>query len=107
MHVQIITYNLKSATQQDYLALCRELAPIFAKMRGLQAKYWLADPVTNTYGGVYFWTSREAMEEYMEGEVAASVVAHPNLANIVSKDFDILEAPTRVTGRLPLREIAQ
>lgn len=107
MHVQIITYNLESATQQDYLALCDELAPIFAKMPGLQAKYWLADSVTSTYGGVYFWINRAAMEAYMSGEVAASVAAHPNLANIVSNDFDILEAPTQETSRLPLREIAR
>jgi hypothetical protein len=92
---------------QDYLALCRELAPIFPKMPGLEAKYWLADPITNTYGGVYFWINRAAMEEYMAGAVAASVVAHPHLRNIASKDFDILDAPTRVTGGLTLPKLAE
>jgi quinol monooxygenase YgiN len=101
MHVQIITYNLENTTEQDYLTLCRDLAPTFAKMPGLQAKYWLADPATNTFGGVYIWTNRTAMEAYMAGEVAAAVVAHPNLANIASRDFDILDAPTRVTRGLP------
>jgi hypothetical protein len=42
----------------------------------------------------------------MAGEVAASVVAHPHLRNLVSRDFDILEAPTRVTRGL-LGQIAQ
>jgi Putative mono-oxygenase ydhR len=100
MHIQIITYNLEGATQQDYLRLCGELAPTFAKMPGLQTKYWLADPATSTYGGVYIWANREAMDTYMTGEVAASVVAHPNLRNLVSRDFDILEAPTLVTRGL-------
>jgi hypothetical protein len=106
MHVQIITYNLEGATQPEYLGLCRELAPIFAEMPDLEIKYWIADPVTNTYGGVYIWANREAMEMYMAGEVAASVVAHPHLRNLVSRDFDILEAPTRVTRGL-LGQIAQ
>jgi quinol monooxygenase YgiN len=101
MYVQIITYNLENTTERDYLALCRDLAPTFADMPGLQTKYWLADPATNTFGGVYIWTNRAAMEAYMAGEVAASVVAHPNLVNIASKDFDVLDAPTRVTRGLP------
>jgi quinol monooxygenase YgiN len=101
MHVQIITYNIENATQQDYLALCLELAPTFAKMPGLKAKYWIADPATNTYGGVYIWTNRAAMEAYMAGEVAASVMADPRLKHISSKDFDILEPPSRVTRGVP------
>lgn len=101
MYVQIITYNLENTTERDYLALCRDLAPTFADMPGLQTKYWLADPATNTFGGVCIWTNRAAMEAYMAGEVAASVVAHPNLVNIASKDFDVLDAPTRVTRGLP------
>jgi hypothetical protein len=39
MHVQIVPFNLVNATQQDYLALCGELAPTFAKTPGLEAKY--------------------------------------------------------------------
>jgi hypothetical protein len=102
MHVQIVTFSLES-TMQDYLMLCRRWAPTFAKIPGLQAKYWLADPVTNTFGGAYFWTNRAAMEEYMAHEMAASVAAHPSLRDIVSTDFAVLEAPTRVTGGLGLR----
>ena len=100
MHIQILTFNLKDVTQQDYRALCDKLAPKFAAMPDLMTKYWLADPATNTYGGVYIWTSRAAMETFMAGETAAAVVAHPNLANLASKDFGVLEAPTRVTRGL-------
>ncbi len=106
MHVQIVTFNLENATQQDYLAMSRELALTFAEMPGLQTKYWLADPATNTYGGVYIWTNRAAMDAYMAGEVAASVLAHPNLTNITGRDFGILEAPTRLTGGLPSTQAA-
>ena len=42
----------------------------------------------------------------MAGEVAASVLAHPNLTNITGRDFGILEAPTRLTGGLPSTQAA-
>jgi quinol monooxygenase YgiN len=106
MHVQVVTFNLRSAAQEDYLALSRELAPLYAEVPGLTTKYWLSDPATNTYGGVYVWTNRAAMEAYMAGELAAAVMAHPNLRDIASNDFDILEVPTRVTRGLPVSQAA-
>jgi quinol monooxygenase YgiN len=97
MYVQIVNFNLTDATETQYRALCDDLAPTFGAMPGLLAKYWLADAATNTYGSVIIWEDRASMEAYMNGEVAAAVIAHPNLANITSRDFDIIEAPTRVT----------
>jgi hypothetical protein len=102
MHVQIINFNLNNAAEEEYLAICEGLAPIFSAMPGLLTKYWLADRASNTYGGVYIWKDRAAMESFMAGEVAAAVMVHPSLANITSRDFGILDAPTRVThGLLP------
>jgi len=49
---------------------------------------------------VYIWENRAAMEAYVNGEVGAAVMAHPNLTNITSRDFDILEGPTQVTHGL-------
>jgi hypothetical protein len=46
------------------------------------------------------WRHRGAMEAFMAGDVAAAVIAHPNLANITSMDFEVLDAPTRVTHGL-------
>jgi len=97
MHIQIINFNLKDATEQQYLNICDELAPTFGSMPGLLTKFWLADRASNVYGGVYVWKDRAAMDAYMASEVAAAVVSHPNLTNISSKDFDVLLAPTRVT----------
>jgi hypothetical protein len=99
-HVQIVTFNLKDATEQSYRALCDDLAPKFSSLPGLLTKYWLADPSTNTYGGVYIWTDRVAMETFMSGRLAAAVIAHPSLTAVISKYFGILEAPTRLTRGL-------
>ena len=62
MQVQIINFNLNGIDEAGYRALCDELAPVFGAMPGLLSKVWLADAETNTYGGVYLWEDRAAME---------------------------------------------
>jgi quinol monooxygenase YgiN len=100
MHIQIIRFNLKDMTAEQYHTLANSLAPTFAAMPDLLTKYWLADSDANTYGGVYVWRNRAAMQAFMQGEVAAAVSAHPNLTNITTTDFEVLDGPTRVTHGL-------
>ncbi|MFN8441908.1 MAG: YdhR family protein [Caldilineaceae bacterium] len=102
MHIQIVNFNLKGVSEADYRTLCDQLAPAFAVMPGLLAKVWLADAATNTYGGVYTWVNKAAMQAYMQSEIFNNVVNHSNLANITSKDFCILEGPTEVTHGLAM-----
>jgi hypothetical protein len=97
MHIQIINFNLKDLSQEDWNKLCDELAPTWAEIPGLHKKVWLANVETNTYGGVYFWHNREAMETYMKSELFHNIATKPNLVNITSTDFTIIEGPTRVT----------
>ena len=100
MHIQIINFHLKDLSEADYRGICDEVAPAFAEVPGLVSKVWLANPVANTYGGVYTWASREAMEEFSKSELFTAVATNPNFADITSADFDVLEEPTRVTGGL-------
>jgi quinol monooxygenase YgiN len=102
MHIQVVNFNLKGVSEADYRTLCDQLAPAFAAMPGLISKVWLADAATNTYGGVYTWKNKAAMQAYMQSEIFNSVVNHPNLANITSKDFGILEGPTQLTHGLAM-----
>ena len=74
-----------------------DLAASFADVDGLISKEWLSNPETNTYGGVYYWRDRKAMEEFAGTELFKSVATHPNLAEITSTDFEILAEPTRIT----------
>jgi hypothetical protein len=97
MHVQVVNFNLKDMTEDAYQELCDQSAPTFGAMPGLIAKYFLADRETNTYGGVYIWESPEAMAAYVNGEIWAAVAANPNLTNITTRDYGVLEGPTRVT----------
>jgi heme-degrading monooxygenase HmoA len=100
MHIQIINFHLKGVTEADFRALCDEVAPAFAEVPGLISKVWLANRTTNTYGGVYTWATRDAMEEYAKSDLFKAVATNPNLADITSIDFDVLEEPTSVTRGL-------
>jgi hypothetical protein len=55
MHVQIITFGLKSISEEDYSKTAEAVAPAIAAMPDLVSKAWLANPETNTYGGAYIW----------------------------------------------------
>ena len=97
MYIQIINFQLSGATEEEYTALCDGLAPTFADVPGLVRKVWLANTDTGTYGGVYVWRDREAMEDFTKTELFESVEKHPALTNITSTEFGVLEGPTQVT----------
>ena len=100
MHIQIINFHLRGVSEADYRALCDEVAPAFAEVPGLVSKVWLANSTTNTYGGVYTWASREAMDEYAKSDLFKAVATNPNLEGVTSIDFNVLEEPTSVTRGL-------
>jgi hypothetical protein len=96
-HIQIVTFQLAGLDPEAYRAHAQAAAPAFAEMSGLRAKAWLANPATNTYGGVYAWESRAAMEAYLSGPIFAGLLANPGVAQVTTRDFDVLEGPTRLT----------
>lgn len=97
MHIQIIEFRLRDLDPEAYETMCDQLAPMFAGVAGLRAKIWLADCAGSRFGGVYVWQDRRAMESFAATDLSRTVAAHPNLAGITSRDFDVLEAPTRIT----------
>ena len=100
MYIQVVNFNLEGVSHDEYCQGCDSVAQHFAEVPGLVSKVWLADAESNTYGGVYIWESKDAYEGYLKSDLFAGVGANPALANIVSKDFDVIEGPTRVTRGL-------
>ena len=100
MHVLIINFQLEGITDAEFRGACDGLADTFAAIPGLIAKIWLADPDTNTYGGVYTFEDKAACDAYKAGEVFAAVAGNPNFVNATAKDFGIVEGPTRDTRGL-------
>lgn len=100
MHIQVVNFRLTGIDEQGFRALCDELAPAFAGVPGLISKVWLADTGGGVYGGVYTWQDRAAFDGYLKSDLFQAVLNHPNLVDITSNDFAVLEGPTRVTRGL-------
>ena len=98
-HIQIVTFRLAGLSPEEYAAHCEAVAPRFKDIPGLRAKAWLADERRNAYGGVYAWESPEAMEDYLHGPIFGALRANPRIGGIMSRDFEVLERPTRTTRR--------
>jgi heme-degrading monooxygenase HmoA len=101
MHIQIINFHLKGMTVPEYETLCDQVAPAFAALPGLISKVWLADPTSNTFGGVYTWENRDAMVAFTQTDLFKAVATHPSLDGITSRDFAVMEAQTGLTRGLP------
>lgn len=100
MHIQVVSFNLKDLSDPDFRRACDGWAPAFAQVPGLISKVWLADEPTNTYGGIYTWVDRRAMEAFSRSDLFHAVATNPSFVNIVSRDFDVLDGPSRVTREL-------
>ena len=100
MHVLIVNFNLKDVDEAQYARMCDAVAPAFAAIPGLASKLWLKNSDTGTYGGVYIFESRDALNRFQETDLFRSLAVNKNLTNITADDFEVLEAPTRVTGRM-------
>jgi hypothetical protein len=50
--------------------------------------------------GTYIWEDRDAFEGFVNSELFSMAGSSPALTNIVSKDFDVIEGPARVTQGL-------
>jgi hypothetical protein len=98
-HIQVVTFQLAGLEPDVYRAHCEASAAAFTEIPGLRAKAWLANPSTNTYGGVYAWESRQAMEAYVSGPIFGRLLANPGMAHVTTRDFGVLERPTEITRR--------
>lgn len=99
MHAQLITYQLKDISQEEYLKQMVEPdAPILANVKGLISKVWLSDEEKNTFGGFYLWENKTAMEDFMHSDLVKAVVSRPFVTNVSSVDFAVNQKPSVITG---------
>ena len=97
MHIQIVNFHLAGIGDQEFRAMSDQLAPVFAVVPGLISKTWLADPASNTYGGVYLWDSEASCINYKASELFNAVKSHPNFVEVSSREFGVLDGPSRIT----------
>jgi heme-degrading monooxygenase HmoA len=70
----ILLVRFKSALSLDEVVkVMEERAPEFRALAGLQQKYYLEDTTTGEYAGLYLWQSSDALNEYRDSELRASI----------------------------------
>lgn len=47
----------------------------FRALKGLKQKYYLYDPASEEIAGLYLWDSPEALDEYRQSELRATIAA--------------------------------
>ena len=98
MHVQVATYRIDEMSDAEFTDANQGFAAAIAEVPGLLAKIWLKAPDGSAYGGVYLWRDRQAYEEFVGGELWASVVTDDSLSDLKSRDFGVMEELTRATS---------
>src|SRR5262249_21494324 len=68
MYVLIVNFNLKDIEEADYFDMCDQVAPAFAGVPGLTSKMWIRNSDTGTYGGVYLFENRDALNRFQESD---------------------------------------
>ena len=94
---QIINFNLSGISRSEYEAAAAEAAQPISEMPGLISKRWLANEETNTYGGVYFWETKQHMQDWMDTKILKGIGSNPAFANAMVTDFEMIESLSAVT----------
>jgi heme-degrading monooxygenase HmoA len=69
------TCNTSTASlpRDEVVRIMRERMPEFAAIDGLQQKYYLEDPGSGEYAGLYLWRSAADLAEYGESDLRPTI----------------------------------
>ena len=97
MNFQIINFNLSEISCSEYEAAAAEAVQPSYEMHGLISKRQLANEETNTLGEVYFWETKQHMQDWMDSQIFKDMGASPAFANSKVTDFEMIESLSAVT----------
>jgi hypothetical protein len=103
MRIRIVTFAL-TVPPEAYAAHALQVATGFAAWPGLLGKWWLADPGSGTFGGVYLFASRSDADRSRGTDLFRGMAGNPALRDLVVREFDVLDAPTAITAPALLQQ---
>lgn len=72
MYVQFVKFK-SGLTDDKARRTMEERAPQFRAIPGLVQKYYVREPETGEYAGIYLWESEEALNAFRNSELARSI----------------------------------
>jgi len=98
MSAKILQINFHlNVPRAEFEQIAASLADDFAELPGLRWKIWLMNEAEQEAGGIYLFADELSLNAYLEGPLAAAVMAHPALSDLTAKVFDSIEEVTRIT----------
>lgn len=98
MSAKILQINFQlNVPRTEFEEIASSLANDFAQLPGLLWKIWLMNEAESEAGGIYLFEDESSLTAYLEGPLAAAVMAHPALSDLTAKQFDVIEECTVVT----------
>lgn len=90
----ILRVRFKSALSlEEIKKVVEERAPEFRALRGLKQKYYVQDPASGDYGGIYLWESADALADYRDSDLRASIgKAYQTLGEPDIEVYQVLKA---------------
>ena len=92
MRIRIVTFGL-NIPADDYTAHAFHIAREFTAWPGLLGKWWLADPASGTFGGVYLFASQRDADRSRGTELFRGMDADPALKDLTVREYDLLDRP--------------
>jgi len=71
-HVLLVRFRSRLPLP-EVMRIVEERAPEFAALPGLRQKYYLEDAASGEIAGLYLWDSPEALAEYRQSELRATI----------------------------------
>ena len=106
MSVKILQINFKfSVPREAYEQTVAPMASDFAAVPGCRWKIWLMNEMESEAGGIYLFENDASLSAFLGSSLVAAVTSHPALSAFSVKQFDTLEAVTKVT-RGPIEKAA-
>jgi len=87
---------------EEFQAEISPLAADFAATAGLNWKIWALDEENSRFTGLLLFADPAAMQAFLDGELAAAVMAHPGLSDFEVTPYTIMTPETVIT-RGPLQ----
>jgi hypothetical protein len=98
MAQQVLQVNFKfNVPRAQYENTVSPMAQDFAEVPGCLWKVWLINEKENEAGGIYLFADEASVEKYKGSPLVAAVLSHPALSDFSVKQFEVMEAVSRIT----------
>jgi YHS domain-containing protein len=98
--VLVVNYELENMTLEEHADLGKAVAPNFNSkdIPGFIGKSFIGAVDKELFGGVYYFSSEESVESFLESDLWKGVVAHPNLVNFTTNIYNAFDGTEQANG---------